>query len=132
MKYGVPLLLQKLEELSKVYCWQMVVMNRMSEVLNWCHIRATGNLMLLQECGHHPSAVWSGIVVLKNSARSHGLQCKENKALYNLISVPHAGQIALHEMKRGPVVKMDVSPYHQQPSSMTIVLANTSISKALS
>ena len=27
LRYGVPLLLQKLEELSKVYCWQMVVMN---------------------------------------------------------------------------------------------------------
>ena len=142
LRYGVPLLLQKLEELSKVYCWRMVVMNMAAqdvpEVLSWCHIRGTGwpvqsgNLMLHQEGGHHPSAVGSGVVVLKNSARSHGLQCGENKAPYNLISVPHAGQIALHEVKRGPAVKMDASPYHQRPSSMTIVLANTSISKTLS
>ena len=132
MRYGVPLLLQKLEELSKVFCWWMVIMNTAAqdvpEVLNWCHIRGTswpfdpGNLMLL----HHPSAVGSGIVVLKNNARFHGLQCGENKAPYNVISVPHAGQIAMHEVKRG------VSPYHQLPYSMTIVLANTSSSKALS
>ena len=74
----------------------------------------------------------SGVVVLKNSARSHGLHCGKNKAPYDLISVPHASQIALQEVKRGPAVKMDASPYHQRPSSMTIVLANTSISKALS
>ena len=88
LRYGVPLLLQKLEELSKVYCWRMVVMNTAAqdvpEVLNRCHIRETGwpvhpgNLMLLQEGGHYPSVVGSGIVVLKNSARSHGLQCEEN------------------------------------------------------
>ena len=29
-------------------------------------------------------------------------------------------------------MKMDASPYHQRPSSMTIVLANTIISKSLS
>ena len=74
----------------------------------------------------------SSVVILKNSARSHGLQCGENKAPYDLISVPHAGQIALHEVKRGPAVKMDLSSYHQRPTSMTIVLANASISKALS
>mgnify|MGYP003433463016 CR=1 FL=1 len=27
LRYGVPFLLHKLEELSKVYCWRMVVMN---------------------------------------------------------------------------------------------------------
>ena len=107
-------------------------------MLNWCHIRETGwpdhpgNLMLLQEGGHHPSMVGSGVVILKNSARSHGLQCGENKAPYDLISVPHTSQIALHEVKRGPAVKMDASQYHQRPPSMTIILANTSISKVLS
>ena len=141
LRYGIPLLLQKLEDLSSVYCWQIVVMNTAAqdvpEVLSWCHVRRTGwpvhpgNLMLLQEGGHHPSAEGSGVVVLKNSARSHGLQCGENKASYDLISVPHASQIALHEVKRGPAVKMDASPYHQRPSFMTIGLANTSISKAL-
>ena len=142
LRYGVPLLLQKLEELSKVYCWRMVGLNMAAqdvpEVLNWCHIRGTGwpvhpgNLMQLHEGGHRLSAVGSSVVILKNSARSHGLQCGENKALYDLISVPHAGQSALHEVKRGPAVKMDASPYHQRPFSMTIVLVNTSISKALS
>ena len=88
--------------------------------------------MLLQEGGHHPSTVESGVVVLKNSVRSHGLQCGENKASYDLSLVHHAGQIALHKVKRGPAVKMDASLYDQRPSSMMIVLANTSISKALS
>ena len=66
--------------------------------------------MLLQEGGHHPSMVGSGIVIQKNSARSHDLQCEENKAPYDLILVPHASQIALHKLKRGPAMKMDASP----------------------
>ena len=83
------------------------------EVLDGCQIRGTGrpvhlsNLMLLKEASHHPSAMGSGVVILENRARSHCLQCGENSAPYDLVPVPDASQIALHEMQRGSAMQMD-------------------------
>ena len=88
LRYGVPLLLQKLEELSTVYCWRMVVMNTAAqdvpEVLNWCHIRGTGwpvhpgNLRLLQEGGHHPS-VEDGCLPIPSTTLLHDDRVGEHK-----------------------------------------------------
>jgi len=54
--------------------------------------QGTGHLILVTCC--NTLAQWG-----------EALQCGENKALYDLISVPHTGQIALHEVKRSPAVK---------------------------
>ena len=69
----------------------------------------------------------SGVVILENSARSHCLQCGEDNVLYDLVPIPDASQIALYEMQRGPAMQMDPSPHHHRPSSMTVMLASTSI-----
>ena len=100
----------------------MIVMNTAAkdvpEVLDGCQIWGTGrqvhlsNLMLLKEASQHPSAMGSGVVILENRTRSHCLQCGEDNALYDLVPVPDASQIALYEMQRGPSMQMDPSPHH--------------------
>ena len=70
-----------------------------------------------------------------NALPPHGLhQCHQIPLRYGVpLLLQKLEELSkVYEVKRGPVLKMDVSPYHQRPSSMTIVLANTSISKALS
>ena len=88
--------------------------------------------MLLKEASHHSSVMGSGVVILENRTRSHCLQCGEDNAPYDLVPVPDASQIALYEMQRGPAMQMDSSPHHHRPSSMTVMLANTSIHEPLS
>ena len=80
LRDGIPLLLNELEQLSKVCCWGMIVMNTAAkdvpEVLNGCQIQGTGrpvhlsNLLLLKEDSHHPSAMGLKLAALLISCLS--------------------------------------------------------------